>query len=77
MYKIYHFLFGWDYIIHLQKANLKTNYKFCRLHKTVSGTIFFYDYYGDLKIINLQNMHSESLIWVTCNPKKYIRNHEK
>lgn len=66
MYKLYHFLFGWDYIFWKNSADAGI----ARVFKTPDGKINYFRY----KITNLidEIESKEQVTWLTCKPEKYF-----
>lgn len=66
MYKIKHFLFGWDYI---QWSN-SCDHGIARIFKTNDGTVVYWRY----KITNVLDIvhNSNQVNWLTCHPNKYF-----
>ncbi len=67
MYRLWNYLFGWDYIVW---SNSVDN-GIARVHVDYNGVICYWRYKGISvkdKIINKNNY-----IWLTCEPDKYLK----
>ena len=74
MYKLWHFLFGWDYIYW---QNSVAN-GIARVHKTPDGQPYYYRY-KLTKLIDIipspsvkQPWYNKPVMWLTCSPSKYF-----
>lgn len=66
MYKLWHKLFGWDYIHWSNSADQGIS----RLHKDALGNPFYWRYYS---IGTLDRITDEKQVtWLTCSPSKYL-----
>jgi len=66
MYKLKHYLFGWDYIVWRNSCDGGI----ARVHKTKDGTVWYWRY----KITHLIDRITDpkDVIWLTCHPKDYF-----
>lgn len=65
MYKIYNYLFGWDYI---QWSNT-CDFGIARVHVLPDGKVVFWQYRGISVLQQIVNSHD--VYWLTCLPSKY------
>lgn len=65
MYKLYHWLFGWDYIQWRNSAAQGV----ARVYKSHCGRIYYWRY----KITDLADdiKTRDQVLWLTCSPEKY------
>lgn len=66
MYKIYKYLFGWDYIQWKNSAD----YGIARVFKTKDGRIVYWRY-RSFKVLD-EIKSPESVFWLTCEPSKFF-----
>ena len=66
-YKIFHRLFGWDYI---QWRNF-ADQGIARVYIDQNSRVFFWRYKGT-QIADFVN-HKDEVIWLTCHPSKYLK----
>ncbi len=67
MYKLWNFLFGWDYIQWRNTADTGI----ARVHTDYDGVIWHWRYKG-VKIIDRMKDPSK-YIWLTCSSSKYFK----
>ncbi len=65
MYKLWHKLFGWDYIYWEEPWASGI----CRIHIDGEGNPYFYKY-KSIKVLNWIK-ETEYIRWLTCNREKY------
>lgn len=72
MYKIFHYLFGWDYIHWKDSLG---NQGVSRVYKNPEGVPFYWQY----KMIScLEKIEIPSQVtWLTCHPSKYMDKYEQ
>lgn len=71
MYKILHWLFGWDYIGWYNSADNGI----ARVFNDSTGRTFYFRY-RITKLID--EIHKpEQVIWLTCKPEKYLKRNFK
>ena len=65
-YKIFNFLFDWDYIYWKNSADKGIE----RVYKTNDNTVYYYRY----KLTTVIDIISDKsqVIWLTCMPEKYL-----
>ena len=65
MWKLYHLLFGWDYITWKNSADQGI----ARVHRDRAGNLFYWRY----KTTNLADpiTDANNHYWLTCSPEKY------
>lgn len=66
MYKIFNWLFGWDYIYWKNSCDQGIT----RVRKMPDGTVWFYRY-RNINYIDVINDPDE-VLWLTCLPGKYV-----
>lgn len=66
MYKLYKYLFGWDYIHWSDSADQGV----ARVHKTLDGNVWYWRY----KITSIVDeiKSPDEVIWLTCSSLKYF-----
>ena len=66
MYRLWHKLFGWDYILWKNSADVGI----ARVIKPKSGQIAYWRY----RITNVLDIieKPDQVIWLTCSPSKYF-----
>ena len=66
MYKLYKYLFGWDYIHWSNSADQGI----ARVHKTLDGNVWYWRY----KITSIVDeiKSPNEVIWLTCSSLKYF-----
>lgn len=67
MYKLLHFLFGWDYI----SWHNTVAYGVARIYKNPNGTVYYWRY----KTTQLLDVITQpkQVIWLTCSSDKYFK----
>ena len=70
MWKLNHWLFGWDYVYWENSATQGIS----RVYKAESGQIYFYQF----KVINVikKITHPDDVLWLTCSPSKYFEDYD-
>ena len=63
IYKILHYLFGWDYVYWKYSYN-----GISRIHFDAEGKIYIWKY-GE--IAHIEN--KKDFVWLTCKPEKYLK----
>ena len=66
MYKVWHKLFGWDYIYWSNFAAQGV----ARVHVNLDGDVWYWRY-KNIKLIDKIDK-SDQVIWLTCNSYEYI-----
>ena len=66
IYKIFHFLFGYDYIYWHNTCDNNI----ARVHKNDDGTIWYFRY-KTTKVIDIIRK-PDGVLWLTCSSKKYF-----
>lgn len=66
MYKIFNYLFGWDYIIWSNSADEGIS----RVRKTPDNVIWYWRYWSTKVADRITNPNE--VIWLTCKPEKYF-----
>jgi hypothetical protein len=69
MYKLYNWLFGWDYICWQNSADSGI----ARVHKSKDNKVFYWRYKITNLIDYLPPQHGQRVTWLTCSPDKYIK----
>ena len=71
MYRLKHFIFGWDYI-HWDNG---CDQGIARVYKTKEGKIYYWRY----RIIDVLDVihRPDQVIWLTCKSDKYFKQEEK
>ena len=70
IYKILHYLFGWDYV-YWKYAYYCVHTGISRIRFDAEGKIYFW---RDDEIIHIKN--KEDVVWLTCKPEKYLKGRE-
>lgn len=65
MWKLKHWLFGWDYV----KIRYAFDYHVRRIRTSYNG-VHYCNWWGDILYLT-DNFRDK--IWLTCNPDKYIK----
>lgn len=66
MYKIWNFLFGYDYIVWKNSADSNI----ARVHRGLDGKVWYYRYRLTYVIDKIKDKNE--VIWMTCKPEKYL-----
>ena len=66
MYKLYKYLFGWDYIHWSNSADQGV----ARVHKTLDGTVWYWRYRITSIVDEIKSPNE--VIWLTCSSSKYF-----
>jgi len=68
MYKILHWLFGWDYVLWVYTKTGQSN--IVRVRQAVDGTLWYKSHllFGWVEVIKTP----KQVIWLTCCPSKYF-----
>lgn len=67
MWKIYNYLFGWDYI---QWTN-SISQGIARVHVDKNGNVFYWRY-KNIKVAD-PIASAKDYLWLTCSPTKYLK----
>lgn len=67
MWKLKHWLFGWDYIVWKNSADSGI----ARIRISPDGIVWYWRYFN-IKLFD-KISDSKQVIWLTCNPDKYIK----
>jgi len=65
MWRLLHFLFGWDYIHWHNSADQGI----ARVHVAADGTVFYWRYHGCCVLDKIE--HTDDVVWLTCQPEAY------
>ena len=67
MWKLFNFLFGWDYIYWSNSADQGV----ARVYCSHDGKAFYFRY----RILQLVDVikQPDQVVWLTCEPSKYLR----
>jgi hypothetical protein len=68
MYRLFHFVFGWDYIAWENSCDQGI----ARVHISGDGKIFFWRY-KLTRVADTIPDDRQKIIWLTCSPDKYIK----
>lgn len=68
IYKLWHRLFGWDYIYWKNSADQGIS----RIYKDALGNPFYWRYFSITVLDPIIN--EKQVTWLTCNPSKYLGN---
>ena len=68
MWRLFNYLFGWDYIY----WNNGISSGIARIHKDFNGGAWYYLYKVITVIGRVRN--ANDVVWLTCEPDKYINN---
>lgn len=68
MYKLFHFLFGWDYLYWQNFCDKGI----ARIFKNKDGIVYFYRYKNIKCIDKVEDYSRSNIIFLTCERSKYI-----
>ena len=66
MYKLWHKLFGWDYVAWRNSADQGIS----RVHTDGDGVAFYWRYKSTKVADRIKTR--EDVLWLTCTPEKYL-----
>lgn len=66
MWRLLHFLFGWDYIYWRGLAD----WGIARVHVAADGTVFYWQSRVCCVLGKIER--ADDVVWLTCLPEKYI-----
>lgn len=72
MYKLWHKLFGWDYI-HWENS---ADSGIARVHKNDDGVVWYWRYKSTRCIAVIPKVFY-GIVWLTCSASKYLKEGEK
>jgi len=69
MWRLFNWLFGWDYILWQNGCNSGI----ARVHMSPDGNVWYWRYKITGTVDFLPANDHRKIIWLTCKPEKYIK----